>query len=101
MSTLIITFFALLIVIAGMAIGVMMGRQPLKGSCGGVGKALGEEDYVCDLCGNDEAKCEEINANTPELLTAGNSNNESIQQKHNDKKNAASQSDLAYDASKK
>lgn len=37
-----------------------MGRKPIAGSCGGVGAALGEEDYVCELCGGDEAKCEEL-----------------------------------------
>ena len=40
----------------------MFGRKPIAGSCGGVGAALGEEDYVCELCGGDEAKCEELNA---------------------------------------
>jgi len=44
-----------------MAIGVLMGRKPLKGSCGGVGAALGEKDYTCDLCGGDPNKCDEIN----------------------------------------
>lgn len=95
MSTLVITFVALVLVIVGMSIGVMMGRQPLKGSCGGVGKALGEEDYVCDLCGNDESKCEEINANNPELLK------QSAEQNQQEKQRSVSQSDLAYDASKK
>lgn len=89
MSTLIITFFALLLVIIGMSVGVLMGRKPLKGSCGGVGKALGNEDYVCDLCGNDESKCEEINSTQQQTIS------------ENIKSNSVSQSDLAYDASKK
>ncbi len=54
-----ISFFVLLLIVVGMAIGVIMGRKPLTGSCGGVGKALGDPDYVCELCGGDEAKCEE------------------------------------------
>ena len=49
-----------------MAVGVLFGRRPISGSCGGVGAALGEKDYVCDLCGNDESKCEELNAVTAE-----------------------------------
>jgi hypothetical protein len=52
----------MLLVVVGMALGVIFSNKPLKGSCGGVGKALQEEDYVCDLCGNDENKCDEINA---------------------------------------
>lgn len=45
------------LVIAGMAIGVIMGRQPIKGSCGGMG-ALGI-DTTCDLCGGDPQRCDE------------------------------------------
>lgn len=51
-----------LVVVAAMAVGVMMGRRPIKGSCGGVGAALGDKDYVCDFCGGDPAKCDEITA---------------------------------------
>ena len=45
------------LVIAGMAIGVMMGRAPIKGSCGGMG-ALGI-DTACEICGGDPRRCDE------------------------------------------
>ena len=60
MSTFLLAFTALLIITGIMAVGVLLGRKPIAGSCGGVGAALGEQDYVCDLCGGDEAKCEEL-----------------------------------------
>ena len=43
-----------------MAIGVLVGRKPISGSCGGVGAALGEDDYTCEICGDDPAKCDEF-----------------------------------------
>ncbi len=56
--------FALLIGL--MAIGVLMGRKPISGSCGGVGAALGEENYECEICGGDPMKCDETaDQNTP------------------------------------
>lgn len=60
MAMLLVSMLVMLLVVAGMSIGVMLGRKPLAGSCGGVGKALGEDDYVCELCGGDEAKCETL-----------------------------------------
>lgn len=60
MLTFFLGFILLSLVIAGMAIGVIMGRRPITGSCGGIGAALGEKDYTCDICGDDPAKCEEI-----------------------------------------
>lgn len=59
MGTLLITLFIMLLFVLLMSVGVLFGRKPLTGSCGGVGKALGEKDYVCDICGGDESKCEE------------------------------------------
>lgn len=59
MNTFIITFFVLVGVIIAASVGVLMGRKPIKGSCGGVGAALNEPDYVCDICGDDPNKCEE------------------------------------------
>jgi hypothetical protein len=55
-----IVIFGLLI--TGMAIGVLLGRKPISGSCGGVGAALGEKDYSCDICGGDIKKCEDNNS---------------------------------------
>lgn len=79
MQTFFLTLAILLIFVIAMSVGVLMGRKPLKGSCGGVGAALKEDDYVCDLCGGDPNKCDEE------------------QQKGNVRKSE----DLAYDASRK
>lgn len=86
----VLAFFVLALLMAGMAIGVIMGKQPLKGSCGGVGKALGEKDYVCDLCGGDEQKCEELKASAHQSTMFGAGEKSSI-----DKQAVA---DLAYNA---
>lgn len=48
------------ILIGLMAISVLMGRKPIAGSCGGVGAALGEENYECEICGGDPMKCDEV-----------------------------------------
>ena len=63
LTTIVFSFALLGLVMAGMAIGVIMGRKPLKGSCGGVGAALGEKDYTCDICGDDPNKCDEQSNN--------------------------------------
>lgn len=54
-----VTFLVLMLVVLAMSVGVLMGRKPISGSCGGIGAALEDPDYVCDFCGNDESKCEE------------------------------------------
>ena len=43
--------------VAIMAIGVIMGRRPISGSCGGIGRVNGE-DSECAICGGDPIKCE-------------------------------------------
>ncbi len=45
------------LVITGMAVGVIMGRAPIKGTCGGIG-ALGI-DQSCEICGGDPKRCDE------------------------------------------
>lgn len=51
-----VSFVAFALIMAAMAVGVIAGREPIKGSCGGVG-ALGI-DQKCDLCGGDPVRCE-------------------------------------------
>jgi hypothetical protein len=55
----VITLLVLLSIVTAMSVGVIMGRKPIAGSCGGVAAALGEEDYVCEICGGDPEKCDE------------------------------------------
>ena len=61
-----IVIFGLLI--TGMAVCVLLGRKPISGSCGGVGAALGEKDYSCDICGGDIKKCEDSNSERPKIF---------------------------------
>lgn len=56
MTTLLLAFGAMLIIIGGMAVGVIFGRQPIKGSCGGM-SAVGI-DAECEICGGNPARCE-------------------------------------------
>ena len=56
MSTLLIVFAAMLLFVVAMAVGVLMGRKPISGSCGGMA-AIGMES-ACDVCGGDKQKCE-------------------------------------------
>lgn len=59
------------VLISIMAIGVLMGKKPIAGSCGGVAAALGEDDYTCEICGDDPKKCDEIsNTSNPAFTNA-------------------------------
>ena len=55
-STFFLAFILVSVLVALMAVGVLLGRKPIAGSCGGM-KALGME-MECEICGGDAAKCE-------------------------------------------
>ena len=55
MATIILSVVIALLVFAGMAVGLMFGRQPIKGSCGGMSAMAGGGS--CSVCGDDPAKC--------------------------------------------
>jgi hypothetical protein len=54
--TILLTFLCMMAVVGLMAIGVMFGRRPIAGSCGGL-KNLGIAGE-CEICGGDPARCE-------------------------------------------
>ena len=56
MQTVILSFIVLILIVAGMAVGVLMGRKPIAGSCGGM-TALGM-DVACDVCKGDPEVCD-------------------------------------------
>lgn len=56
-----VTAAAFAVVIGLMAVGVMMGRREIKGSCGGLGSSGGEGgESGCSLCSNPAAACREL-----------------------------------------
>ncbi|MDX1756618.1 MAG: (Na+)-NQR maturation NqrM [Marinobacter sp.] len=59
MGTFLLVFLIVGILLAAMSIGVIMGRKPISGTCGGIG-ALGI-DGACEICGGNTRKCKEEN----------------------------------------
>lgn len=57
-----VTLAAFLLVIAGMAVGVIMGRREISGSCGGLGSSTPQngEAPSCSLCSDPDAACREL-----------------------------------------
>jgi hypothetical protein len=57
MMSLLVTFAVIALVVLLMSVGVLFGRKPVQGSCGGMNKIsdLGE----CEICGGEPLKCEQ------------------------------------------
>ena len=68
MMTVILTFAVLLTVVSIMAVGVVFGRTPIKGSCGGM-SALGMKT-ACDICGGNQQRCEKESRRAADLANA-------------------------------
>jgi hypothetical protein len=56
MTTVLLAFLIMLLLTVAMAVGVLFGRKPISGSCGGM-KALGM-GVSCEICGGDPDRCE-------------------------------------------
>ncbi|MGM0915538.1 MAG: (Na+)-NQR maturation NqrM [Pseudomonadota bacterium] len=84
MTIWLIAFAFMLLIMAAMAVGVIMGRKPIAGSCGGLNQ-LGLKDG-CEICGGKDEVCEEEN------LKAGGA------RRRSDESRGA---DLGYDATRR
>lgn len=67
--TWVLVFLIMLLVVLGMAVGVIFGRKPIAGSCGGIAN-LGIEKE-CSICGGSREKCEEVNRGRDAVPDAG------------------------------
>lgn len=62
-----VTFGALVLVIAGMAVGVMLGRKPISGSCGGLNSQTDANgNSSCSLCSQPSDACRELRERMPQ-----------------------------------
>lgn len=52
-----LAFIVILTLVGAMSVGVIFGRQPIKGTCGGM--AALNMGSGCDICGGDVSKCDE------------------------------------------
>jgi hypothetical protein len=71
-----VSLAAFLGVIVLMAVGVMLGRREISGSCGGLGQgADGDQaESSCSLCSNPDAACRELNKRRQLGATANSAN---------------------------
>ena len=70
MAIFLLTLLIMLLIVLGMSLGVLAGRGPLKGSCGGM-SALGL-NTECEICGGDPGKCDRPSTRQPnEALKVG------------------------------
>ena len=53
--TFVLALLVLMAIMAAMAVGVIFGRGPIKGSCGGLGAVGIDQD--CEICGGDPQRC--------------------------------------------
>lgn len=60
MGTFLLALGLVLCLMAAMAVGVIFGRKPIAGTCGGLNN-MGNKGE-CEICGGNPQKCEESSA---------------------------------------
>ena len=55
MLEMLIIFLVLILIITAMSVGVLFGKKPITGSCGGLANL--EPGRECELCGGNPSKC--------------------------------------------
>lgn len=57
MTIVVITFIVIAMLMLIMSVGVLCGRKPVQGSCGGMNSIAGLNE--CEICGGESARCEQ------------------------------------------
>ncbi len=68
MLVFVLTVIIMGLIVTAMAVGVLAGREPIKGSCGGLG-AIGI-NQSCEICGGDPNRCDEEKGEAGEVAEA-------------------------------
>ena len=68
MLVFVLTVIIMGLIVTAMAVGVLAGREPIKGSCGGLG-AIGI-NQSCEICGGDPNRCDEEKREAGEVAEA-------------------------------
>lgn len=59
MTQILVVFLVMLALVAAMSVGVIFGRKPIAGTCGGLNNMYGQSaDGGCSICGGDPARCD-------------------------------------------
>lgn len=89
MNLFFIVFPIMLLLVAAMAIGVIFGRKPIAGTCGGLNNMVG--GGTCEICGGNPQRCD---AETPPAVSERAS--AAVDAEEQDRR-----SDLAHDATRR
>ena len=66
MTTILLAFLAMLVIVTAMAIGVLFGREPISGSCGGMQRlGLAGVTSECEICGGNPERCSSSQESSP------------------------------------
>lgn len=70
MTQILVVFLVMLALVTAMSVGVIFGRKPIAGTCGGLNMMYGAEGGDgCKICGGDPNKCDSSDA--PQEADAG------------------------------
>lgn len=58
MTTLVLAFLGMMLIVVAMAVGLFFGRSPIKGSCGGMSAKNANAQGQCAICGRIDTSCD-------------------------------------------